>query len=40
MSKNQKTAFWPILIGFCVTATVILHLQGAQENLNTGGGLY
>ena len=38
MSKNQKTVLKSMILGFFVSATFWLYIQGAFNNLNLGRG--
>jgi len=37
MSKNQKKAYWSMIIGFFISATVMIYPQGAFDNLTSAG---
>ena len=39
MNPNQKIAIWSIFIGFSITGTISIYVQGAFENLSFGGSL-
>ena len=39
MNKNQNRAFWALYIGFVITGTIGIYLQGAFTNIGKFGVL-
>ena len=39
MTKNQRKGFWALFIGFCITGTFALYVQGAFDRLGLGSSL-